>query len=417
MKPHAWALLALAACHPSPAATGAAGAAAPDAHLDAAVDSAQGAADAGEAGEAAPALVEAGPPSPPPSVTYLGGPILASPRLVTVTFSGDDPALVARLQLFDDTITSTAWWTAVSSEYCSAPGGPCVGAGAGAGHAVLPAAGPGYTDSVKGGDSTLRALLASSIASGAIPAPGAGTMLVVYLPAGTTVLLDGNASCAPASFASYHDVLQATPPDGGAPLPVAYAVVARCSSTEAAATLAASHEIVEAATDPSPEEAPAFQLTDQVWTAFGPEVADACAAVDTSLTAQESGFAVQRSWSNASAAAGHDPCVPVPAGEVYFNAAPEQGKETVPLSVGQSATIVLYPAADGATGSWQLSAVAASGSPLGFDVQPSTVTSGTRATLTVTLLSPPALGVDQLYGVVSQAGTDTHVWPMIVQAK
>ncbi|HEY6463592.1 MAG TPA: hypothetical protein VIY73_25665, partial [Polyangiaceae bacterium] len=102
---------------------------------------------------------------------------------------------------------------------------------------------------------------------------------------------------------------------------------------------------------------------------------------------------------------------------VYFNAAPAQGTETLPLSVGESASIVLYPAADGAMGPWQLGAVAASGSPLGFSVQPSTVTSGTRAVLTVTLLSQPALGIDQLYGIVSQTATDTHVWPMIVQAK
>jgi hypothetical protein len=376
-----------------------------------------GFAEAGDGAlEGSPPL-EAGPPMPPPVVTYLGGPILTSPKVVTMTFAGDDPALVARLQLFDDTIASTPWWTAVSSEYCTKAGGPCVGPGAGGGHVVLPAAAPGYTDSIKGGDSTLRALLQSSVAAGALPALDAQTLLVLYLPAGSSVLLDGNASCQPASFASYHDEVALTPPDGGPPTAVAYAVIGRCSSTEAAATLAASHEIVESATDPSPEEAPAFQLTDQVWTAFGQEVADACAAVDTRLTAQESTFAVQRSWSNASAAAGHDPCVPVSAGESYFNAAPAQGTETLPLSVGESASIALYPTADGAMGPWQLGAVAASGSPLGFTVQPSTVSSGTRAVLTVTLLSQPALGVDQLYGIVSQTATDTHVWPMIVQAK
>jgi hypothetical protein len=353
-----------------------------------------------------------------PTVRNLGGRILASPRVVTVTFPGDDAALVARLQLFDDTITSTAWWHAVSSEYCAAGGAPCIGPGAGGGHVVMPAAAASeYTDSIKGGDSTLRALLASSVASGVLPAPDAQTLYVVYVPSATRVLLDGNASCAPASFTGYHDALVVAPPDGGAPVEVAYAIVARCSSTETATTLQASHEIVEAATDPSPEDAPAFQITDQAWTAFGPEVADVCAAADTDLGATESGFAVQRSWSNASAAAGHDPCVPLPAGEVYFNVAPAQGAETMALGVGESATIALYPFADDAGAAWQVSAVAANGSPLGFQLAPSTGTPGAILALTVTLQSKPALGVEQLYGVVSQSATATHAWPMIVQAK
>jgi hypothetical protein len=298
-------------------------------------------------------------------------------------------------------------------------GSPCIGPGSAGGHVVLPAAASGYTDSVKGAESTVRALLTASVADGSLPPPDAQTLYVLYFPAGTTILLDGNASCAPSSFASYHDTIALPVGDGGsgAMTNAAYAVVARCSSTEAATTVAASHEIVEAATDPSPENAPAFQLTDMVWTAFGPEVADACAAVDVNLVTVDSGFSVQRSWSNASAAAGHDPCVPVATGEVYFNVAPEEGAETLTLSVGQSATVVVYPFADGpASFSWQLSAVAASGSPLAFAVAPDSVTAGTRTTVTVTLQSKPALGVEQLFGLVSQSTTDTHVWPMIVRA-
>jgi hypothetical protein len=365
-----------------------------------------------------PAIADAAPPMATPAVRNLGGRILSSPRIVTVTFPGDDPALVGRLQLFDDTITSTAWWTAVSAEYCAAGGTPCVGPGVGGGHVVLPAAAASeYTDSLKGGDSTLRALLASSVAGGVLPAPDAQTLYLLYPPAGTRVLLDGNASCAPSSFTGYHDALELTPADGGASVEAAYAVVARCSSTESAATTQASHEIVEAATDPSPENAPAYQITDTAWTAFGPEVADVCAAVDTDLAATESGFAVQRSWSNASAAAGHDPCVPLPAGEVYFNVAPAQGSETIALAAGESATLALYPFADDASAQWQVSAVAANGSPLAFQLAPATATPGAVVALTVTLQSKPALGVDQLYGVVSQSGTTTHAWPMIVQAK
>src|SRR5262249_35150198 len=61
---------------------------------------------------------------------------------------------------------------------------------------------------------------------------------------------------------------------------------------------------------------------------------------------------VQRIWSNQSALAGHDPCVPIPAGEVYFNAAPVledtfEGQvpgvsfktKSVKIAAGQSRTI------------------------------------------------------------------------------
>jgi hypothetical protein len=279
------------------------------------------------------------------------------------------------------------------------------------------AASQSYTDSIRGGDSTVRQLLASSVASGAIPAPDAQTLYVVYFPAGTIVVLDGIASCSTAGFAGYHDTMTVPSADGGTAIGLSYAVIARCSSTEAATTLAASHEIVEAATDPSPENAPAFEMTDPAWTAFGADVADVCAAVDSSLTAQESGFAVQRSWSNASASAGHDPCVPPLPGEVYFNVAPAAGLESVTLSVGQTVTIPLFPFADGPTAPWQLVAQDTNGSSsIVLSLSQPTAAAGSPLALTVRLESMPAYGPDELYGLVSQSGGDAHVWPMLVHA-
>lgn len=411
-------LLVAASCHDAPGAT-------PDAATPAEAGTADGGGDAGSAPDAAgdappadaPFPADAAPPAATPAVRYLGGPILSAPTIVTVVFANDDPTLAARLAQFDDVITSTPWWSAVTAGYCVQPGGtPCVGPGAGAGHVTLPAADAAYTDSLRGGESTVRALLSGRVADGTLPAPDAQTLYVLYLPEGSRILLDGITGCAPSSFSGYHDRLAVTPPDAGAAIGAAYAVVARCSSTEAATTLQASHEIVEAATDPSPEDAPAFQMTDPAWTAFGPEVADVCAAVDADITTSESGFAVQRSWSNASAAAGHDPCVPAPA-QPYFNVAPAQGTGTLTLAVGDSADVPLYPVADGPLAAWQVSGVAANGSPLLFSVQPATVTAGSHAVLTVTLASQPSLGVDQLYGIVSQSGQTLHVWPMIVRAK
>jgi hypothetical protein len=372
--------------------------------------------DAGDgAGDELPAR-EAGPPTPTPTLTYLGGPVLSAPEIVTVTFANDDPVLVARLQQFGDTITSTAWWRAVSSEYCVQPAGaPCVGPGAGRGHVALPtAAASAYTDSGRGGDSTIRQLLQAGVADGTLPAPDAQTVYVLYFPAATLVRIDGNQACTPGGLSGFHDTLSFVRPDAGAAVDAAYVVVPRCSSTEQATTVIASHEIVEAATDPSPENAPSYQMTDPAWQAFGSEAGDVCAMVDGAFTTEESGFAVQRTWSNASAAAGHDPCVPAPPGQVYFNVAPEQGTSRIALAVGQSATITVYPFADGPTSPWPLLANDTSGTPLTLTLSSATATPGAPVTLTVLLASKPPFGGDLLYGLVSQSGLATHAWPLLV---
>jgi hypothetical protein len=351
-------------------------------------------------------------PMPMPLVTDLGGPKLSAVRVVTVSFSNDDSTLVASLQSFDDSITSTTWWTAVASEYG-------VGAGAGGGHVVLPmAASSAYTDSIRGGDSSVRQLIQSSVASGALPAPDAQTLYVLYFPSGTILRLDGISACAPPGGTGWHDAVTVTPPEAGAPLDVAYAVLPRCQSDVGAMTFAASHEIVESATDPSPENAPAVQMTDPAWLAFGPEVADVCTALETNLSTSVSGFLVQRSWSNASASAGRDPCVPTSAGAAYFNVAPATGTEELVLAVGQSVSFALYAVSAGDAGSWQVQPGVTSGSSsLTVTLDRTTMHAGDRAIATVSLQSPPTLGATELYGFLSEANGTTYIRPMLIQAK
>lgn len=370
--------------------------------------------DAPDAPQTSDASLDANeaPPTPLPQLSDLGGPKLTAPRIVTVSFTGDDANLVASLQGFDDAVTTTAWWTAVASEYG-------VGPGAGAGHVVLPMqAASAYTDSVHGGDSTVRQLIETAVSDGTLPPPDAQTLYALYFPAGTIVRLDGISACAPPGTTGWHDVVSVSPPDAGAPVDVAYAVLPRCASDPGAMTEAASHEIVESATDPSPENAPAIQMTDPAWLAFGAEVADVCVAIDTNLSTTDSGYVLQRSWSNASARAGHDPCVPRPAGSVYFDMSPATGSEELTLGVGESASFALYAIADGDAGPWQVQALATNGSTsLALSLDRTTVHAGETALLTVTLTSPPTLGPTELYGVVSQSASDTHLWPMLVQAR
>jgi hypothetical protein len=371
----------------------------------------EGGLDASTGGDAAIEANDA-PPTPLPLLVDLGGPKLTAPRVVTVSFTRDDATLVPFLQGFDDAVTTTAWWDAVASEYG-------VGHGSGGGHVVLPmTAASGYTDSVHGGDSSVRQLIQAAVSDGTLPAPDAQTLYVLYFPAGTILRLDGISACAPPGTTGWHDTVSVTVGDAGASVDVAYAVLPRCASDPGAMTQAASHEIVESATDPSPENAPAIQMTDPAWLAFGPEVADVCVATDTNLSTTDSGYVLQRSWSNASARGGHDPCVPRPAGSVYFNMAPAMGAEELTLGVGETATFALYALADGDAGSWQLQALATNGSTsVALSLDRTTVQAGETALLTVTLQSQPTLGPTELYGVVSQTTSDTHLWPMLIQAR
>jgi hypothetical protein len=107
-----------------------------------------------------------------------------------------------------------------------------------------------------------------------------------------------------------------------------YAVVRRCAGFLTALdtlSFVTSHELAESATDPFPFSAPAYSsVSDAAWEDFnnGGEVGDMCENSPADFIEPGTGHPVPRIWSNAQAAAGHDPCVPQPSGDVFFGAAP-----------------------------------------------------------------------------------------------
>lgn len=158
---------------------------------------------------------------------------------------------------------------------------------------------------------------------------------------------------------------------------IAYAVIPECPTFGDlkgvdVVTASSSHELIEAVTDPFPNVNPAYAQADDdhiVWelTLGGGETGDMCAQFDSSFVKDtEIGYYVQRSWSNAAAKAGHDPCVPAPAGEVYFNSAPNiadnfavlgGSTKAVKIAVGQSKTIDVVLFSDGPTDAWSVDAI------------------------------------------------------------
>jgi hypothetical protein len=323
-----------------------------------------------------------------------------------VTFANDDAAAVATLESWGDTITSTPWWTAVTGEYCLQPAmTPCIGSGSGGGHVHLPAANASYTVNVGQPDNDeLKALVQAQVASGVFPAPTPDTLYSLQFPTGTTI-----------SPAAYHDEVIVTPP-GGDPTRVAFSVVAE----HAVRTRGASHELIEAATDPFWKSAPGYQMMDPGFAAWlGFEATDFCvdwpgypngAPLDV---VSQSGFMVPRSWSNTAALGSHDPCVPAPSGSVYFNTAPEA--QMVRLRAGETKALTVTGFSDAPMGSWNIRAYARIGNSISATFDKASLSNGDTATLSVTRNSGQVGGSLGLLVIESTAGNQLHVWLLEVE--
>lgn len=342
-----------------------------------------------------------------PRVAYRGGPFLHNPRIVTVTWKTDDPALVARLERFDETITRSTWWRTVVDAYCTKPD-DCIGEGRAAGSVHLD--GPLAAEA---SDGDVEAVLIREIEAGRIPTPP-DALVVAYLPPGVA-FRDANVAryCAGGPRA-LHGRLRA------AKTKPAFAIVPRCGD-ETELTAAASHEILEATTNPDPA-ARGFAFDQGSaslgFTMAGVEPVDPCGIVtrDRHRTT-EAGFTFQRAWSNRDAALGRNPCVPAPPDAPYFVLVPKAPAVRL-AKEGDRATLVVEAAADRSLPPWSASVVDVTGERDGehyvdVAIDRATITAGETATVTITLRKPHPRQLS-LVGLVSTSGADAHVWPVPV---
>jgi hypothetical protein len=131
--------------------------------------------------------------------------------------------------------------------------------------------------------------------------------------------------------------------------------------------LAASHEFMEAATDPDPtsqngsDRAWAFTDYSDPWPYSFSETGDPCTGSNTTETTDAGSFLAQRIWSNTAAKNGFEsPCIPIPSGEVYFTAYtnPAKAQFIAASANDQTVTYTLIPWASGAVpGGWSIYAV------------------------------------------------------------
>jgi hypothetical protein len=386
--------------------------------------------DAGDAGDGGEGGTYAAPHAPLPHVVSAGGPVVASPKLVEITFQGD--SLQGQIDTFMQQLGgATAYWQGATAEYGVGPLVAITGV-------TLAEAAP-----TKLTDAQVQAWLRNHISAGQVPAADADTIYVIFYPAQSIVTMGDGSLCGMSSaddFQGYHDDFALTPNNF-----VSYAVVGRCPPPIASVaeidevTAEASHEIIEAMTDPLPTDNPAYIEVDNDHLAWqliaGPEIADMCAANGNAFfTPAGVSNLVQRVWSNAAAAASHDPCEPY-GSSPYFNAAPVledtvQIPNTVfgplvtkgvTIPVGTSKTIEVDLFSDAPTpGPWTVTPVDLSSAFFGsaqpaltFKLDKTTGQNGDKLQLTITSVAKGALGAAPFW-LQSDLGGVSNTWVGVV---
>jgi hypothetical protein len=374
-----------------------------------------------------------------------GGTVLTQPKLVTVSFANDP--LEADIDTMVTAIDTTTYWSDRIKEYGSS-------ALKTEGRIHDPTVWPATID-----DSQIQAWLltelgsggdagppdASTADAGAWPPADPNAVYALVFPPGVSItdVNDGlPASCGTASMPSWHGYHNnVTLPDGQN---VAYAVISRCDSIpeDPAATgiqyvsAVMSHEVIEAITDPFSEVGKyGYVGQDPAHLAFyfttSAELGDMCALVGNAFyTPTDFPYLVQRIWSNKVAPTGHDPCLPEPAGQPYFNSVPVLtdtvrvpsilapglvASKGVTIGRGQSKTVEVDLFSEAPTpGPWTVRAVETDGSnSLSFSFDKTTGQNGDKLALTITVLNTNALGEGsdaEAFAIVSTLGTQLSFW-------
>lgn len=355
-----------------------------------------------------------------PQVVTGGGPVLVTPKIVPVYFGNDDTSFTDQLTAFLNKLPASTYWGPSVKEYG-------VGAISVATPVQLTENAPDTID-----DATIQSWLAGKMSDSAWPAPDANTIYVLFYPANATITLGqgGGTSCQ--DFGGYHDNITTTQD-------IAYAVLPRCSDFGGltgvdAVSAATSHEIIEAATDPFPQSNGAYAQVDDnhiIWEFVlgGGETGDMCAQSQSSYyVPSDLGVTVQRTWSNAAAKAGHDPCLPSD-GSAYFNSMPLLSEKVnvagqittkgITIPVGQSKTIEVDLFSDAKTsGPWTVSATDSASlqgqtPELQFDWDRTSGVNGEKLHLTITVVKASQYNAEGFI-IDSKLGSRRTFWAGLV---
>jgi hypothetical protein len=350
---------------------------------------------------------------PLPQVPNQGGPLLAHPRLVVITFAEDPNS--ATIAAHARWIVTSQWLAMVGPEY---------GIGQGS---IVGVVNTMMTAPQMATDADVQNLLVTGIQNNSFPRPTGGsftdTLYMIYFPQRTTILLpngDGTNSTSCMDFGGYHSET-----DSMQPLHFSYAVIPFCSAFDPNLTdiendqISASHELFEAATDSLPLTNPAYALSQNdpnpsSWLFVGGELGDLCALPARAY--REAGFVAQRVWSNQAAAANtRDPCVPADPAHPFFVVQPTP--QTVQgVSAGSSIQYQLSAWSTAPMAAWSVSASATQGSFMPtVSVMPSSMSNGSQGTMQVTIPAGAPRNGSALIMVTSAISqTEFQLWPVAI---
>ena len=351
-----------------------------------------------------------------------GSGVIAAPKVIAITYA-NDPNRTAYETFFTEYAAATAW-TAQANEYG-------VGALTVAAPGRLAANAPATLTETQFINTVLKPNL-----TGATPAwgaPDANTIYEISIPASMQFGDTQDGMCCSDYYGYHYDAAMI----GGVDVP--FAINCACDGGGLTAlqnlTETANHETLEAATDPF---GTGFAQTDDdhiVWTYITDgENGDLCEYADTANLLAPTGmsYAIQRTWSNAAAHAGTDPCVPDGASS-YYQTIPD-APDTATVSVfGSSVTTHAKKIAKSATGTLTLHVYATGTSSGPFTVsvddwsgmgllsitQPvGTFNAGDTVTAQVTVNNPDtSLGQAEAFQVTTKpaSGPSTYFYGVISQ--
>jgi hypothetical protein len=357
-----------------------------------------------------------------PTALTRKGPVVKAPKIVGITFQ-NDPLQADEDTLIAQIVAAKDYWSGATAEYGVGP---------------LSAAPPQHMAEMAPTmlvDTDVQQWLTTKInAGGGFPQPDANTMYVIFYPSTTTVMMGPASLCQ--QFQGYHSDYAITPGQF-----VTYAIVGQCPPPVMGlpeideVSAETSHELVEMTTDPLPFDMPAYQNVDpdhRAWAIIGGggEIGDLCAPFPNSFY-KPAGVTtlVQRVWSNAEAAAGHDPCEPQGVSP-YFNSAPvltdtidvigsPLGNFTtkgVTIHLQTSKTIELDLYSDAPTsGPWKVSVIDVAhrffGDPptLSFKLDKTQGQNGDKIMLTIQALAKSSLGASPFW-IQNDLGGVSTVW-------
>jgi hypothetical protein len=341
---------------------------------------------------------ETAPHTHMPLASRHNGVVLTAVQLVSITFP--NYALRPQVEGFGDYILTSPWFAAVGTEY---------GVGQGTHIAKVALTQPGGATI---SDAQIVTLLRQGIMAGTLPSPQQNNQVLymLYVPPETLPDASLGALYGYHSFDTYN----------GAEYP--YAVVFDCGMGADVVTSTASHELVEACTDPFDVPRAGFYmnrpLPDPWYFDGGDELADLCCP-EPLITA--GAYTVQRIWSNAAALAGGAPCVPVPANTVYFNVSVDP--TTVPqAAAGSMLSFTLTGWSTAPHADWHLGIEGAGVSDFNLSalmptLDATTINNGRTVTLHLHVPAGAATGQVGAVFVTSGAGPDRRFWPVGFQVQ